>query len=256
MSTSDETQILKGKNAIITGSNTGIGKATLELFAKSGANIWACVYKLNPGDTEFFRKLEQENDVWIKPVEFDLSDSQSIDAGVKGIIKEKLPIDILVNDAGVSYGTALSMMSIEKIKELFNINYFAQLQIIQMVTKVMIRQKGGSIVNLGSVSGMEVYVGNLAYGSSKAAFMFATKLLSKEYAPYGIRINAVAPGTVHTDMDKTRTEKQMEEVLGRTALKREAEPIEIARAIRFLASDEASYITGTILKVDGGRTDF
>ena len=127
---------------------------------------------------------------------------------------------------------------------------------IQLVTKVMIRQKRGSIINLGSVSGMEVYVGNLAYGSSKAALMYATKLLAKEYASYGIRINAVAPGTVHTDMDSARTEKQMEEVIGRTALKRGAEPEEIANVISFLASDSSSYMTGSVVVVDGGRTDF
>ena len=187
---------------------------------------------------------------------FDLGDSGSIDSAIKGIIKEKKGIDVLVNNAGVSYGTSLSMMPISRIKELFDINYFAQLQMIQLVTKVMIRQKRGSIINLGSVSGMEVYVGNLAYGSSKAALMYATKLLAKEYASYGIRINAVAPGTVHTDMDSARTEKQMEEVIGRTALKRGAEPEEIANVISFLASDSSSYMTGSVVVVDGGRTDF
>ena len=103
---------------------------------------------------------------------------------------------------------------------------------------------------------MEVYAGNLAYGSSKAALMYATKLLAKEYAPYGIRINAVAPGTVHTDMDSARSDKQMQEVIARTALKRGAEPKEVANLICFLASEEASYMTGSIVVVDGGRTDF
>lgn len=118
------------------------------------------------------------------------------------------------------------------------------------------RQKKGVIINMGSVSGMEVYPGNLAYGSSKTALMYATKLLAKEYAPYGIRINAVAPGTVHTDMDSVRTKEQMKEVIDRTALKRGADPEEIAKVIRFLASEDASYMTGSVVVVDGGRTDF
>lgn len=252
----NKNNILDGKNAIITGARKGIGKATVELFARSGANVWACVRSLDEKDVEFYNNLSKECGVWIKPVLFDLGDSDSIDREIKNIIKEKKKIDILVNNAAVSYGTALSMMPINKIKELFDVNYFAQLQIIQLVAKAMIRQKSGSIINLGSVSGMEVYIGNLAYGSSKAALMYATKLLAKEYAPFGIRINAVAPGTVHTDMDKARTEAQMDEVISRTALKRGAEPEEIANVIVFLASDSSSYITGSIVVADGGRTDF
>lgn len=247
---------LQGKNAIITGSSRGIGRATLKLFAQRGANVWACCRNINKEDETFLAKLAEECNVWIKYVCFDLSDEKSVDASVKKIIKEKQPIDILVNNAGVSYGTALSMMPISKIKELFDVNYFAQLQIMQLVCKVMMRQKSGVVINVGSVSGMEVYAGNLAYGSSKAALMYATKLLAKEYAPYGIRINAVAPGTVHTDMDSARSDKQMQEVIARTALKRGAEPKEVANLICFLASEEASYMTGSIVVVDGGRTDF
>lgn len=249
-------RILEGKNAVITGSRRGIGKATVEKFARSGANIWACARSLTAEEEAYFKELSERNDVWIKTVLFDLSDTSSIVTAIKAIITEKKRIDILVNNAAVSYGTSLSMMPIQKIKELFDINYFAQLQIIQLITKVMIRQKQGTVINLGSVSGMEVYVGNLAYGSSKAALMYATKLLAKEYAPYGIRINAVAPGTVHTDMDSARSEKQMEEVINRTAMKRGAEPGEIADVIRFLASDASSYMTGSVVVVDGGRTDF
>ena len=256
MSDTTKRENLMGKNAIITGSNRGIGRATLETFARSGVNIWACRRAISAEDERYLTNLAKEAGVWIRPVLFDLADSDSVNCGIKSIIKEQKPIDILINNAGVSYGTSLNMMKIDQMKELFHINYFAQLQIIQLVTKAMIRQKRGSVVNLGSVSGMEVYAGNLAYGSSKAAFMYATKLLAKEYAPFGIRINAVAPGTVHTDMDSARTEGQMEEVIERTALKRGADPDEIARVIKFLASDEASFLTGTVLVADGGRTDF
>ncbi len=247
---------LKGKNAIITGTSRGIGRATLKLFAQSGVNIWACCRNINTEDKELFSNLAEEFGVWIKPVCFDLREEDSINTSVKNIIKEKKPIDILVNNAAVSYGTALSMMPIAQIKEVFDINYFAQLQMIQLVSRVMMRQKNGVIVNMGSVSGMEVYPGNLAYGSSKAALMYATKLLAKEYAPFGIRINAVAPGTVHTDMDSARSEEQLKKVITRTALKRGAAPEEIANVICFLASDAASYMTGSVVVADGGRTDF
>lgn len=248
--------MLEERNAIITGSRRGIGKATLELFAQNGINVWACSKSINDDDYKYYSELSEKYGVWIKPVIFNLANPDEINEAIKTIIGDKKTIDILINNAAVSFGTSLSLMKIEKIKELFDINYFAQLQIIQLVAKKMIRQKSGSIVNIGSVSGMEVYTGNLAYGSSKAALIYATKLLSKEYAPYGIRINAVAPGTVHTDMDNARTELQMKEVIDRTALKRGASPDEIARAVYFLASESASYITGSIVVVDGGRIDF
>lgn len=250
------TGALQGKNAIVTGARRGIGKAVTALFAESGANVWACARTPDPVFEEELQELSERCGVWVKPVYFDLADETAVAEALRGIIKEKLPIDILVNNAAVSYGTMLNMMPITKIRSLFDVNFFAQLQMIQLVTKSMIRRSQGTIINLASVSGMEVYPGNLAYGASKAALIYATKQLSKEYAPYGIRINAVAPGTVHTDMDQTRTQEQMREVLERTALKRAAQPEEIAKAIRFLASEESAYMTGSVLVVDGGRTDF
>lgn len=249
-------RILCGKNAIVTGARRGLGRAVTVLFAESGANIWACARTRDDRFEEELLTLSERCNVWIKPVYFDLADEQALSVAIRMIIQERQPIDILVNNAAVSYGTALSMMPISKIKQLFDVNFFAQLQLIQLVAKSMIRRQQGTIINLASVSGMEVYVGNLAYGASKAALLYATKLLSKEYAPYGIRINAVAPGTIHTDMEQTRTEEQMRQVIQRTALKREAEPEEIAHAVRFLASDESSYMTGSVLVVDGGRIDF
>lgn len=247
---------LKDKNAIITGARRGIGRATAELFAENGANLWVCARKQDDEFDADMRKLAKRCGVWIRTIYFDLADETAVTAAVQDILKEKLPVDILVNNAAVSYGSLLSRTPISQIRALFEVNFFAQLRMIQLVSKAMIRNTSGSIVNLASVSGMEIYEGNLAYGASKAAMIYATKTLSKELAPYGIRVNAVAPGTVHTDMDKTRSEEHMRQTIDRTALKRAAQPEEIARAILFLASDDASYSTGTVLVVDGGRTDF
>lgn len=247
---------LKDKNAIITGARRGIGRATAELFAENGANLWVCARKQDDGFDADMRKLAERCGVWIRTIYFDLADETAVTAAVQDILKDKLPVDILVNNAAVSYGSLLSRTPIAQIRSLFEVNFFAQLRMIQLVSKAMIRNTSGSIVNLASVSGMEIYEGNLAYGASKAAMIYATKTLSKELAPYGIRVNAVAPGTVHTDMDKTRSEEHMRQTIDRTALKRAAQPDEIARAILFLASDDASYSTGTVLVVDGGRTDF
>lgn len=244
---------LNGKTAVITGVSRGIGKAVAESFAREGADLFVCFRKPDEQYAKWAEELSLKEKINITPVYFDLSDAESVDKGIKQILSSKIKIDILVNNAAVSYGTALSMMPIKQIKELFEVNFFEQLHIIQLISKNMMKNKHGSIINIASVSGMETYPGNLAYGSSKAALIYATKTLSKELAPFGIRVNAVAPGTVKTDMEATRTEEQIKEVLNRTAMKRQADPTEIADAVTWLASDRSSYVTGQAIIVDGGR---
>ena len=245
--------MLKGKNAIITGANRGIGYATLELFAKEGCNIWACIRKPN---IEFERQiaiLSQSNNVWIKPVYFDLSNEDEIKAGIKQIGNDKLPIDILVNNAGIPFGGLMTMTPITKLKEVFEINYFSQILMMQLVSRYMIRQKSGSIVNMASVGGIESNPGYLAYGSSKAALIWATKCIAKELGSYGIRVNAVAPGMTDTQMGHYKTEEELQKVIDSTSLKRFATTEEIANGIAFLASDLSSFTTGHVLVIDGGR---
>ncbi len=244
---------LEGKTALVTGANRGIGRAIAEKLAENGAEVIACARAETAEFVEFTDQLSERCSVAVHRAYFELADSAAVEQEIKAVMKAHKRIDILVNNAAVSYGTALSMMPVQKIRELFEVNYFAQLQIIQLISKLMMRNKQGSIINIASVSGMEAYQGNLAYGSSKAALIYATKVLSKELAAFGIRVNAIAPGTTKTDMENTRTEQQMEEVLARTAMKRMANPSEIADAAVFLGSDNSSYITGQVLVVDGGR---
>ena len=124
---------------------------------------------------------------------------------------------------------------------------------MQQVSKLMMRQKSGVIINMASVGGIETNAGYLAYGSSKAALIWATRCVSKELAPYGIRVNAVAPGLTKTEMGLYKSEEELNKTIGQTALKRMADVSEITNAILFLASEKASFITGHILSVDGGR---
>lgn len=241
-------------NAIITGANGGIGRATMRRFAKEQVNIWACIRKENEEFLKFCKELEQEYKVWIRIVTFDLSDENAIKEGVKSILSEKRPIDILVNNAGVAHGGLLSMTSMSALKEVYQINFFAQIQITQLVVKNMMRNKKGSIVNVASVGGIEAEPGYLAYGSSKASMIWTTRMLANELGPYGIRVNAVAPGLTETNMGQFKSEEESDKVMERTSLGRMAKPEEIAAGIYYLASDEAAYITGDILKIDGGRT--
>ena len=244
---------LKGKNAIITGARRGIGRSIAEEFARRGANIWVCARKADDDFTEDMRSLSQKYSVDIEPVFFDLADREGTKAAVQGIIKEKRPIDILVNNAGVSFGGLLNMTSMEKLKDVFEINFFAQIQMIQFVSRVMMKQKSGSIVNMASIGGIETAEGYLAYGSSKAALIYATKSISRELGEYGIRVNAVAPGLTDTEMGGYKPEEEINKIIARSSLHRIAQPYEIAGCVAFLASDEASFITGQVLIADGGR---
>lgn len=240
-------------NVIITGSNRGIGKAMVEAFAASGANIWACARKATPEFESWLKETADNAGVWIKPVCFELTDKDAINASIQSIINEDQPIDVLVNNAGISTVGLLSMSKVEDIEYLFDVNYFAMLRIIQKVSKRMSRQRKGVIINMGSIAGIEPQPGKIAYGSSKAAVMIMTKCLAKELGPMGIRVNAIAPGPIETEMIHQYKDDMLEKLAAESALRRLGKTEEIARVAVFLASDQASYINGEIIKVDGGR---
>ena len=241
------------KNAIVTGANRGIGKEIVQLFAKNGINVWACARKKDEAFESEMDLISKQNDVWIKPVYFDLKDELETKMSIQSIVKEKKTIDILVNNAGIPHGGTLTMTSMESLKEVFQINYFSQVLIMQLVARQMMKQKSGNIINISSIGGVEVGPGYLAYGSSKAALIYATKTISKELGKYGIRVNAVAPGITETRMGNYKTQEEIEKSINRCSLHRKAEPIEIAKCVLFLASEDSSFITGQTLIVDGGR---
>lgn len=240
-------------NAIITGSNRGIGLATLQKFVEQGINVWACMRTPNKDIEDVFCEYSEKYNVWIHPVYFDMMQQDQIKEGVRNILSEKKDVDILVNNAGVPYGALMMMTPIDKLREVFEVNFFSQILITQLVAKKMMRQKSGIIINLASVGGIETNPGYLAYGSSKSALIWATKSMAKELAGFGIRVNAVAPGLTDTGMGNYKSDDEIEKTLARTPMGRMAQPEEIAETVYFLASDAASYITGQILQVDGGR---
>lgn len=244
---------LERKNILITGAGGGIGTAALEKLASNGGNIWACSHKKSDEFENKILELAEKNHVWIKPVYFDLKDEQAVKEQIASIAKEKLPIDVLINNAGMAHGGVLQMTSMETLKEVFQINFFSQIYITQLVSRLMMRRKRGVIINMASVGGIEAAEGYIAYGSSKAALIYATKALSKELGNMGIRVNAIAPGLVNTRMGHYKSDKEIERVLERTVLNRMAEPEEIAEAMVYLASDKAAFITGQVLVIDGGR---
>ena len=240
-------------NVIITGSNRGIGRAMVEAFAASGANIWACARNSNPEHEAWLKETADKAGVWIKPIYFELTDAEAINAGVQSIIDDGQPIDVLVNNAGISTVGLLSMSKVENVENLFVVNYFSMLRIIQKVSKRMARQRKGVIINMGSIAGIEPQPGKIAYGSSKAAVMMMTKCLAKELGPMGIRVNSIAPGPIETEMIHQYNDEMLTKLAAESALKRLGKKEEIAQVAVFLASEQASYINGEIIKVDGGR---
>lgn len=244
--------LLTNKTALITGCNRGIGKAIVRIFAANGANIFACARIETPDFVSFLDEIRSSYGIEIKPIYFDLTNELQMKETLKCLIIDKIEIDILVNNAGVAHGGLLQMTSISKIREVFEVNFFSQLLIIQQVSKLMMRQKSGSIINLSSVVGIDSHPGYSAYGSSKAAIIYATKTLSKELAPYSIRVNAIAPGLTDTDMAIQMEKKAKENLVTGSAFNRLATSEEIANMALFLASDLSTFVNGQVVRVDGG----
>jgi len=243
---------LHGKTALITGCNRGIGRSILTLFAENGASIIACARKESTEFSALIHSLEVSYGVSIHPLYFDLREEDEIKKALAPLVKAKQSIDILINNAGIATGGLMQMTTQKELKDVFQINFFSQVLVTQIITKIMTRQKSGSIINVGSVAGLDNFAGYTSYGSSKAAIMALTRIVAKELAPFNIRVNAIAPGVTETEMASQMDEKTIVDIVQRSDLKRFGKSDEIANFVLFLASDKASFITGQVYRIDGG----
>lgn len=245
-------KILENKNILITGTRRGMGRAMLEVFAANGANIWAHARKETEEFQEECAELAEKYGVQIWPCCFELTDYVAMKEAVKDIRNYKLPIDGLVNNAGVTYNALFQMSNIKEVRNQMEVNFFAPYQLTQYVVKMMVRAKNGSIVNIASSAGLDGNSGKTAYGASKAALITMTKSIAEELGSVGIRANCIAPGITDTEMLQTMPEYVVEDVKNSVDLKRVGKPLDIANMAAFLSSDLSSYITGQVLRVDGG----
>ena len=246
--------LLKNKTAVITGCNRGIGKEILKTFAENGANIFACVRKENETFSELIKNLSEKNSVEIIPLYFDMTDEVAMKNSVMQIRKSKKKIDILVNNAGMTSADSklFQMTTLKSIREVFDVNFFAALQFTQYILKFM--KSGGSIVNMSSISSFDSgSPGQIAYGASKAALIGFTRTLASELGSQQIRVNAIAPGFTDTDLAHTTFNEVADDFINRSTLKRWGKPEEIANVALFLASDLSSFMTGEVIRADGGQ---
>lgn len=244
-------RMLSGKIALITGTGKGIGKKTTERFAEEGAIVYAT--DITPGSIDAFTKeLSEKYNTEIIPLYFDVTDENEAKKAILQVKKQHGRLDILVNNAGIMKDNVIGMIGRQIISEVFNINVFSVINMMQLAYKLMRQQKSGCIINISSIVGIEGAAGQLVYSASKGAVAALTKAAAKELAPNGIRVNAVAPGLINTGLLQAIGDRQIEANLHNIRLGRLGEPIDVANVIAFLASDYSSYITGEIIGINGG----
>ncbi|MFB2517411.1 SDR family NAD(P)-dependent oxidoreductase [Lysinibacillus sp. OTC-L20] len=245
--------LLKEKKIIVTGCYKGIGKATLERLAEEGAFIWAFTENVDAEFEEFVSQLKCKYGVQIEILKVNLFEEQEIKLAYKKIINSKQPLDGLVNIAGITYNALLSMTSIKEMKKLFELNFFSQILMTQYAVKIMSKfNTKGSIVNISSVSAIDGNRGQVAYSSSKAALLGATMTLAEELGEHGIRVNAVAPGVIDSSMTSELKQEDYVKLVDKTQFKRAGSTKEVADVLVYLLSDLSSYVTGQIIRIDGG----
>jgi len=244
--------LLNNKVAVVTGANRGIGKSIVETFVRNGAMVIACVRTVSSDVELWAQEMGKKSKKPIVLVSVDLSDENSIKDLVKRIYTISKKVDILVNNAGIASGSLFHMTTMSELKNVFEINFFGQITVSQGISRIMMRNKSGSIINISSTAAFIADQGTLSYGASKAAFARATKSMAVELGVAGIRVNAIAPSITKTDMFDQMSEDARNKLIKSSVLKRYAEPQDIANTALFLASDLSTYITGQTLRVDGG----
>lgn len=242
---------LEGKTAIVTGGSRGIGRAICIALAKEGANIVTC-YAHGAESTLETVKLCEEYGVKAVAVKADVAVADDVEALVAKAKEDFGTVDILVNNAGITKDNLMLKMTEEDFEQVIDTNLKGAFLCVKNASKIMIKQRSGKIINISSVVGVSGNAGQVNYAASKAGLIGMTKSVAKELASRGITSNAVAPGFIETDMTAKLPETVIEEMKKTIPMKSSGKPEDVANLVVFLASDEARYITGQVICVDGG----
>ena len=243
--------LLDGKTALVTGASRGIGRAVALCLAAEGARV-AINYAGNVKAAEEVKSSVEAAGGTAILCQADIADSAAVEAMIADVVKEFGAIDILVNNAGITRDTLLMRMKDEDFAKVLDTNLKGVFYCTKAVSKLMMKKRSGRIVNMASVVGLVGNAGQTNYAAAKAGVIGFSKSAAKELASRGITVNAVAPGFIGTDMTADLPESVKEKMLTDIPLGRMGEPEDVANAVLFLASDQASYITGQVVNVDGG----
>ena len=244
--------LLTDKVCLITGASSGIGFVIARLFAINGAVVYVNSSKEDKVDRAVSIIREESKNERVFALSFDINDYETVSDGIRKVYSLHKKIDVLVNNAGIAPSGLTGFTDPKVIESTFNTNVLSLINITQLAVKLMLRKGSGSIINLSSIMGINGASGMSSYSASKAAVIGFTKSLSKEVASKNIRVNAIAPGFIDTDMARGIDEKLYEERLSSIGMKRIGSPEDVANMALFLASEMSSYITGQVIGVDGG----
>jgi 3-oxoacyl-[acyl-carrier protein] reductase len=243
--------MLTDKIAVVTGANRGIGLCIAQTFVAHGAKVIACMRSVDQSALIEIGSAATPNQVY--GVCLDLANEDSIKACFKEVASiTGNKVDVLVNNAGLASGGLFQMMPISEMRKVLEVNLIGQIAFTQSLSRLMTRHRSGSIINITSTAADIAEPGTIAYGVSKAAFERASRSMATELGTYGVRVNAIAPGVTKTDMFDQMAPAAREKLISSSALKRAAEPQDIANVALFLASNLSAFVTGQVLRVDGG----
>lgn len=244
-------KLLENKKALVTGSSRGIGRGIVEAYLKNGAEVWGLCSK--PSDAkEELEALAKENGVAFHEIYADVGNAEQVSEVVKAALAESSGFDVLVNNAGITRDGLSFRMKKADWDDVLRINLTSAFLICQIVSNDMIRKRAGSIINMSSIVGIHGNGGQVNYAASKGGLIAYSKSLAQEVGGRGVRVNAIAPGFISTDMTKVLKEDLQKAMIEKIPLKRAGTPDDIANAALFLASDLSSYITAQVIGVDGG----
>lgn len=242
--------ILKNKVILITGCSRGIGRAMLNRFSQEHAVIYANARKEGCLDVPI-KELSEQYNTQIIPLYYDITDKDACKKAVMQIKKQSGHLDVLINNAGIMQDALLEMVEDKIMRDIFEVNVYAVIYMTQMAARLMKKQQSGSIINISSIVGVRGNAGQTVYSASKGAVIALTKTWAKELARDKIRVNAIAPGKIDTDMFRSIGEERVKASIPEIGFERLGTPEDVADTALFFASDLSRYVTGQILNVDG-----
>ena len=243
--------MLKGKKILVTGSSRGIGKEIVKTFLGNGATVWGLCSKPSASKEEL-ENFAKENGTTFTEICADVGNAEQVTAVVKEALASSGGFDVLVNNAGITKDGLSFRMKLDDWNDVLRINLTSAFLIGQIISGDMIKKRAGSIINMSSIVGLHGQAGQVNYSASKAGLIGMTKSLAKECGGRGVRVNAIAPGLIETDMVKGFDEESKKQLTKDIPLKRFGKAEEVADIVAFFSSDKASYTTGSVIHVDGG----